>query len=141
MKRITFTLTLVITITVGALAQTPNSNCFDEYFSLFRQRGAKKVPDGDQSIVVAFKKDNVSRCFMGKVAVKNGEFVPPILIEKADGSFEEFTPVIEPAFANIPVEKRRKIEDGMTITFTTIENESLKGFFINSFVIRRFVII
>ncbi len=132
MKRIAFTLTLVATAMMSAMAQTSNTgNCFDEYFSLFRQRGAKKVTDGDQAIVVALKKDNIGRCFMGKVAVKNGEIVPPVYIEKSDGSFEEFKPEISPAFANVSLEMRRKIEDGMTITFITSENESLKGFFIN----------
>src|SRR5258705_197740 len=98
--------------------------------TLILQRGAKKVTDGAQPIVVALKRDNISRCFMGKVAVKNGEIVPRVFLEKADGSFEEFKAEFSPAFANVSLEMRRKIEDGMTITFITIENESLKGFFI-----------
>jgi hypothetical protein len=131
MKRIVFTLILASALTVTVLAQTPSAgSCFDEYYSLFRQRGAKKVTDGDQTIVVSIKKDNVSRCLMGKVAVKNGEFVPPVYLEKADGTFEEFRPELSPAFANVTLEMRRRIEDGMTITFITTDNETVKGFFI-----------
>ena len=132
MKRIVFTLTFVTIVTTGALAQaTSSGTCYDEYFSLFRARGAKKVTDGDQKLIIALKKDNIGRCFMGKVAVKNGEIVPPVYIEKADGTFEEFKGDLSPAFANVSLDMRRKIEDGMTTTLITAENETLKGFFID----------
>jgi len=131
MKRIVLTLALAGIVAVGGFAQSSDGNCYDEYYTLFRTRGAKKVTDGEQKLIIAIRKDNVSHCFTGKITVKNGEIVPPVLIEKADGTFEEFQREISPAFANTPIPMRRKIENGMTITFLSSDNETVKGFFID----------
>jgi hypothetical protein len=133
MKNILFPILLAFVCIPDSHAQVTSGNCFDEYYNLFSSRGAKIIPDGVQKIVVAtkFEKSGAGNCFVGKVTVKNGEIVFPIYIEKTDGSFGEFKSEYTPAYKYVSSEKKRAIEDGMTITFRTKEDEFLKCFFVN----------
>ena len=131
MKKNLLLSTLFCLLTAVGHTQTLTGGCFDEYNTVFRNRGAKFVLDGDQKIVVATKRNGDCSCFMGKVMVKNGEVVLPLYIEKEDGSFQEFKTELLPAFQLAPPERANRIEEGMTITFRTSDDEFVKAFFIN----------
>src|SRR6187431_1945552 len=72
----------------AASAPEPAKDCYGEWYTLFRERGAKKIPDGTQEVVISIRKEGFSRCFMGKVDVENGRLVPPVYVAKQDGTFE-----------------------------------------------------
>ena len=115
------------------VAQRSNDDCFRNWYSLFRERGANPVTDGTHEVVLSLRKEEYSECFMAKVAVKNGQIVPPLMIAKDDGSYEEFSATgkkIDPAFSSGKTETELlKISDGMSITFYTTDQETAKLFF------------
>src|SRR4030095_8252844 len=75
-----------------------SSNCFEEYYKLFRERGSKPVADGMQNVVVAYTKDNATVCVMGKIVVDKGKIVPPLWIVRADGSSDKVDRTMDPAY-------------------------------------------
>src|SRR5450432_1718837 len=85
---------LLILFMAPVFAQTkpsaaPPKNCYGEWYTLFRERGAKQIPDGTQEVVISLRGDN-SQCFMGKVEVVNGKIKTPLYVQKQDGSYETF---------------------------------------------------
>lgn len=61
-------------LTLGAFAQgagkpAASNNCFNEWYALFKDRGAKPIPTGIHDVVIAFRKGDYSECYMGKVNV------------------------------------------------------------------------
>ena len=108
--------------------------CFDEYYSLFRSRGANPVADGTHQVVIGVKKGGTSRCFTGKAEVKNGQLVPPILVENLDGTFEALGTEYQliPAYKNTAQADLLRIVNGMSITALTTDEEELKVFFVKS---------
>lgn len=133
MKKFSLTLICLICLTAGLMAQGSKpspaaGDCFNDYNNLFRERGSKSVTDGVHASVIAIRKDNTSSCFAGKVEVKNGEFVPPIFIENADGTFDELKRELIPAYESVPAANKRKIVDGTSITFLTTDGEEIKVF-------------
>jgi len=128
---------LLLTIPVIAQTKTPvkESNvCYDEYYSLFRTRGANPVADGTHQVVIGVKKGASSRCFMGKVEVKNGIIAPPVLIENSDGSFEALGTEYQliPAYKSTSQADLLRIVNGMSITALTTDEEEVKVFFVKS---------
>jgi hypothetical protein len=133
MKKVFFTLICIACLTAGVMAQgskpsAPAGDCFTEYNDLFRSRGAKPVTDGVHQCVIAIRKGSTSHCFTGKIEVKNGEFVPPVYIENADGTFDEIKRELIPAYQSVALADRRKIVDGTSITLLTTEGEEIKAF-------------
>ncbi|MEK6783620.1 MAG: hypothetical protein AABY93_18095 [Bacteroidota bacterium] len=128
---------LLILLMAPAFAQTKATaapkDCYGEWYTLFRDRGAKPVPDGTQEIIISFRKDGYSQCFMGKVDVENGKMKLPILVAKEDGTFETLAETglkIDPAqAASTSPEVLTSITDGMSITAYTTDRESVKIFF------------
>ena len=122
----------IVLFTLPAFAQNEN-DCFRDWYGLFRERGAKKVTDGTHDVVLSLRKDQYSECFMAKVKVLSGMIVPPVLIAKEDGTYEEFTAAgkkIDPAFLSGKSDADLlKITDGMSITFYTTDKEAGKLFF------------
>jgi len=111
-----------------------SSTCFDEYYSLFRSRGANPVADGNHEVVISVRKEGQSRCFMGKAEVKGGIMVPPILIENLDGTFEPLGTEHQliAAYRSTPQSDLMKIVNGMSITALTTDEEEVKVFFVKS---------
>jgi hypothetical protein len=111
-----------------------STTCFDEYYSLFRSRGANPVADGTHQVVISVRKEGRSRCFMGKVEVKGGAMTPPILIENLDGSFEPLGTEHQliAAYRSTPQSDLMKIVNGMSITALTTDEEEVKVFFVKS---------
>jgi hypothetical protein len=124
---------VVVLFTIPAFAQTANDDCFRNWYSLFRERGTKKVTDGTHDVVLSLRKDQYSECFMARVKVSGGMIVTPVMIAKEDGTYEEFSATgkkIDPAFLQGKSEADLlKITDGMSITFYTTDRETAKLFF------------
>ena len=67
----------LISIVFSSLAQTkgtpaPAGNCFKEWYSLFKERGANTVPDGTNDVIISIRNGDYSECFMGKIDVAGG---------------------------------------------------------------------
>lgn len=138
----TLTAALLILLVSSAFAQTKapaaktpaaNKDCYGEWYTLFRERGAKPIPDGTQEIIISIRKDGYSQCFMGKVDVENGKLKPPVLIAKDDGSFESLAATglkLDPAsLAAKDPDALSTITDGMSVTAYTSDHETVKLFF------------
>jgi hypothetical protein len=108
-----------------------STTCYDEWYSLFRSRGANAVADGTHQVVISVKKGGTSKCFSGKVEVKNGIIAPPVLIENADGSFEPLGTEYQliPAYKSTAQSDLLRIVNGMSITALTTDEEEVKVFF------------
>ncbi len=123
----------ILLFTAPAFAQPANDDCFRNWYSLFRERGAKTVTDGTHDVVLSLRKDQYSECFMARVKVSGGLIVTPVLIAKEDGTYEEFSASgkkIDPAFLQGKTDADLlKITDGMSITFYTTDRETAKLFF------------
>jgi len=110
-----------------------SKDCYGEWYSLFRDRGAEPVTDGTQEVIISIRKEGYSQCFMGKVAVAGGKIKLPVYVAKEDGSFEtlaetglKFDPASEGA--KNP-DALTMITDGMSVTAYTTDQESIKLFF------------
>jgi len=117
----------------AASAPEPAKDCYGEWYTLFRERGAKKIPDGTQEVVISIRKEGFSKCFMGKVDVENGRLVPPVYVAKQDGTFETLGQSglkLDPAsVAAKDPNALTTITDGMSITAYTDDHEVVKLFF------------
>jgi len=128
---------LLMLLVSPAFAQTKApvaaKDCYGEWYTLFRERGAKPVPDGTQEIVISIRKDGYSQCFMGKVDVENGKLKLPVMIAKDDGTFETLAQTglkIDPASVGAKdPDALTTITDGMSITAYTSDHETVKIFF------------
>ncbi|HTE31279.1 MAG TPA: hypothetical protein VK666_12950 [Chryseolinea sp.] len=114
-------------------APTANKDCYGEWYTLFRDRGGKPIPDGTQEIVISIRKEGYSQCFMGKVDVENGKIKFPVLVAKDDGTFETLAQsglTLDPASAAAKnPESITTITDGMSATAYTTDHETVKLFF------------
>ncbi len=120
-----------------AFAQTKvpaaNKDCYGEWYTLFRERGAKPIPDGTQEIIISIRKDGYSQCFLGKVDVEGGKLKLPVQVAKEDGTFEtlgESGLKLDPAsIAAKTPDALTTITDGMSVTAYTTDHETVKLFF------------
>ncbi|NJN42231.1 MAG: hypothetical protein HC811_08435 [Flammeovirgaceae bacterium] len=112
---------------------TAPTDCFKDWYTIFRERGAKPVTDGTHDAILSFRKEGYSQCFMAKVDVKDGKIVMPLKIAREDGTYETgafLHKSLDPVFAaSLPPDELLKITDGMSITFYTTDKESGKLFF------------
>lgn len=100
---------------------------------MFRDRGAKPIPDGTQEIIISIRKEGYSQCFMGKVDVAGGKLKLPVLVAKEDGTYETLAEsglTLDPASvaAKTP-DALTTITDGMSVTAYTTDHETIKLFF------------
>jgi hypothetical protein len=130
---------LLVFVMAPAFAQTKSAapaapkNCYGEWFSVFRSRGAKEIPDGTQKVIITLRDGSTSHCFMGKVEVAAGKIKLPLMIQKQDGSFETFASTgktLDPSFTkDISADELLTITDGMSVTFRTTDQEMGRLFF------------
>src|SRR6187402_301025 len=77
----------------GAFAQTEkkpaSASCFNEWFALLKERGAKPIPTGTQDVIIAVRKGEYSECYLGRVDVMDGKINGRIQVQKVDGTYEE----------------------------------------------------
>ena len=135
MKKATFLIVLVCIVS-GAFGQAaPSGNCFKEWYSLFKDRGANPVPDGTNDIIISIRNGDYSDCFMGKVDIKAGSLAGNLMIQKADGTWATFDKKASAAFQgadNRLKPEDRVITDGMSTLVELQDGSLIRLFFYKS---------
>jgi len=125
-------------LSLGVFAQSsankpPASTCFQEWYSLFKERGANPVPTGIQDVVIAIRKENFSECYMGRVEVTEGRITGKIQVLNMDGTYSELDKRVNPSYydsqGNLKSEAIREIHDGMSAEVTDSDGENVRLFF------------
>ena len=137
LKKTLIAATLLILLVSPGFTQTKapsvNKDCYGEWYTLFRERGAKPIPDGTHDIIISIRKDGYSQCFIGKVDVEGGKIKLPVHIAKEDGTFETLGDTglkLDPAsIAAKTPDALTSITDGMSVTAYTVDHETVKLFF------------
>jgi hypothetical protein len=129
---------LISFLTLSAMAQTgaakagASSNCFKEWYTLFKERGANPIPDGTQEVIITLRSTDYSECFLGKIDVAGGKLTGKLQIQKMDGSYEEFDKKISASFQNadgVLKDELRDISNGMSASAMLADGESIRLFF------------
>ena len=108
-------------------------DCYGEYYDLMRKKGAAKVTDGMQPVVIALKGPNGCNCFLGQIEVVGGRMKAPLFFQAENGEYRPVTTLGKkldaPFAASMTVEELYSIKDGMSIVFRTTEQEYGRLFF------------
>jgi len=111
------------------------SNCYEEWYSAFKERGAKAVTNGNQDVVITVRNGNYSECFMGKVAVQDGRVIGRPTIQKVDGTYEDWGKEVSRKYFNADGTRtaegnaQLEINNGMTGELTLSDGDVVKLFF------------
>jgi hypothetical protein len=107
-----------------------SSDCFKEWYTIFRERGGKPVTDGTHEAIISLRNthDGTSKCYIGKIEVVNGRIKPPMWVQKVDGSYDTFAAIsgkqLDPAFVkSMSEEELLTISEGMSINMKTSDME------------------
>lgn len=128
-------LIFVFFLSMGLYAQTKpatSGTCFKEWYGMFKERGAKPVPDGTQDVIITLRNGDFSDCYMGRVEVLNGKLSGKLQIQKMDGSYEEFDKKVSATYQNaegVLKEELRDINNGMSASLTLTDGEIIRLFF------------
>lgn len=128
-------LILVFFLSMGLYAQTKPATsgaCFKEWYGMFKERGAKPVPDGTQDVIITLRSGDFSDCYMGRVDVLNGKLSGKLQIQKMDGTYEEFDKKVSATYQNaegVLKEELRDINNGMSASLTLTDGEIIRLFF------------
>ena len=112
-----------------------SGNCFKDWYSLFKERGANTVPDGTNDVIISIRNGDYSECFMGKIDVAGGVLNGKIQVQKIDGSYGEFDKSVSAAYMNNEgrlKEELRIINGGMTASVPLTDGEVIRLFFYKS---------
>jgi len=136
-------LTLFISLfSIGLFAQGttakpagPASDCFRDWYSLFKERGANPVADGTHDVIITLRNGNYSQCFLGRIDVASGKLAGKLLVQKVDGSYEEFDKKVSAAYQDETGTLKaelRDINNGMSASVTLTDGEIIRLFFYNA---------
>ena len=127
---------LISLISFGLFAQSKpaaaSKDCFKEWYTLFKERGAIEIPDGSQEVIITLRSADYSECFMGKIDVAGGKVSGKLQVQKMDGSYEEFDKKVSHSFQNAEgalKEELREINNGMSASVTLGSGEIIRLFF------------
>lgn len=134
---------LISLLSVALYAQASSSkssssaptDCFGQWFSLFKERGANPVADGTHEVIITIRNGNYSDCFMGKIDVANGKLASPLQVQKVDGSYQEFDKRVSNFYQNEEgrlKEELRDVTNGMSASLTLTDGEIIRLFFYKS---------
>lgn len=143
MKPILSVLILSFSVTFFAQGQTkqpakpPTSSqdCFKQWYSLFKERGANPIPDGVNDVVITLRNNDYTECFMGRIEVSNGRITGKLQIQKVDGSFAEFDKRVSSSYQNAEgtlKEDLREVTNGMSASVVLSDGEYIRLFFYKS---------
>lgn len=130
-----FILTIFISImSVGLFAQgsSKSNDCYQEWFTLFKSRGTKAVPNGTNDVIISIRHGEYSECFLGKVEVKDGRLTGKLQVQKIDGTFGDFDKKVNASYQDktgVLKEELRDIYNGMSAALTLTEGETIRLFF------------
>lgn len=112
-----------------------SSNCFKEWYTLFKERGATPIPDGVNDVIITLRNNEYSECFMGRVEVSNGKLSGKLQIQKVDGSYEEFDKRVSASYQNEQgnlADDHRDITNGMSASVVLSDGDYIRLFFYKS---------
>lgn len=117
----------------AAAKPTSSGNCYNEWYSTFRERGAKQIPNGTHDVVISIRHGNYSDCFIGKVDVFGGKLSSRPQVQKVDGTYEEWDRRISANYfdsdGKIKDTAILEINNGMSSELTGSEGEMVRIFF------------
>jgi hypothetical protein len=137
---------LISVLTISAFAQgqskttqsttpkaTPSGNCYSEWYSIFRERGAKPIPNGTHDVVITIRHGNYAECFMGKVDVFGGKISGRPQVQKVDGTYEEWDRKLSSNYFDAEGKLKDnailEINNGMSPELSGSEGEIVRAFF------------
>lgn len=116
-------------------AKPAASNCYDEWYSIFKERGARPVANGSQDVVISIRSGNYSECFMGKVTVLDGKIAGRPQVQKVDGTFEDWGKEVSQKYFNSDGTRTAEantvltINNGMSGEMILSDGEMVRCFF------------
>ena len=116
-------------------APTGSGDCFKQWYSLFKERGANPIPDGVNDVVITLRNADYNECFMGRIEVSNGKLTGKLQIQKVDGSYAEFDKRVSAAYQNAEgtlKEDLRDVTNGMSASVALSDGEFIRLFFYKS---------
>jgi len=126
---------LLTFLSFGSFAQAKpaaTKDCFKEWYTLFKERGANPLADGTHEVIITLRNGTYSECFLGKIDVAGGKLSGKLLIQKMDGTYEEFDKKVSSTFQNAEgalKEELREISNGMSASVTLADGDVIRLFF------------
>ncbi len=114
---------------------TSSKDCFKEWYTLFKERGADPIPDGVNDVIITLRNADYNECFMGRIEVSNGKLTGKLQIQKVDGSYAEFDKRVSAAYQNAEgtlKEDLRDVTNGMSASVALSDGEFIRLFFYKS---------
>jgi hypothetical protein len=121
-----------------AAATTPKkaATCYDQWYSVFKERGANPVADGTHEVIISLRNEyDFTECFLGKIDVKDGKLASKLQIQKMDGSYEEYDKKVGSMYQNaegVVKEELRSVANGMSESLELGSGERIRLFFYKS---------
>ena len=119
--------------TKSAAAGKPQVTCYTEWYSIFKERGGTPVADGTHEVIISLRNAyDYAECFSGKVDVKGEKLVGKVMIQKVDGTYEEFDKKVSKIYQNsegVLKEELRDITNGMSEALELASGEKIQLFF------------
>ncbi len=132
--KIILSLLLVAALFNGFKAQD-KKNCYIDYLTMFKDRGAKVVKDGVQNVVVTSRSSDNSTCtsMVGTIEVKGGKIAGNLLVKTLSGELVKPNDKLHENYfvANDPMKADFSITNGMSATFLTQKKEAVNIFFVD----------
>jgi hypothetical protein len=119
----------------GGAAAKSSGNCYEEWYSVLKERGAKPISNGSQDVVITIRNGNYAECFLGKVAVMDGRVIGRPTIQKVDGSYEDWGKEVSKKYFNpdgtrtAEVATQLEINNGMTGELMLSDGDIVRLFF------------
>lgn len=122
--------------TPKAVTPKKESTCYDQWYSVFKERGANPVADGTHEVIISLRNEyDYAECFYGKIDVKDGKLVSKLQIQKVDGSYEDFDKKVSSMYQNadgVVKDELRGVTNGMSESLELGSGERIKLFFYKS---------
>jgi hypothetical protein len=124
--------------TKSAAATPPKkaASCYDQWYAVFKERGADAVADGTHEVIISLRNEfDYAECFFGKIDVKDGKLASKLQIQKVDGSYEEFHKKVSSVYQNADgtvKEELRDVTNGMSESLELGSGEKIRLFFYKS---------
>ncbi|HMG90893.1 MAG TPA: hypothetical protein VK589_12585 [Chryseolinea sp.] len=119
----------------AAAKPAASGDCFKQWYSLFKERGANPIPDGVNDVVITLRSNDYTECFMGRIEVSNGRITGKLQVQKVDGSYAEFDKRVSASYQNTEgtlKEDLRDVINGMSASVALTDGEYIRLFFYKS---------
>lgn len=112
------------------------SNCYDQWYSTFKERGANDIADGTHEVIISLRTEyDYAECFLGKIDVKEGKLASKLQVQKVDGSYEDFNKKVSAIYQSADgtvKEELRSVTNGMSESLELGSGERIRLFFYKS---------